>query len=223
MIYLLNDDAGKENITLKSEQYKYVVKVLRYQVSQLLFLREKNSIEMLHTYKITDISPKNLQMTLLSSEEKILKATQELHIAWCVIDSKSIEKVLPSLNELGVSKISFIYCDRSQKNFKLDFKRFNRLLEASMQQCGRTQIMEFDIYNNIASFINQFPDTKVFDFSDTILQGDAQFNRVLIGCEGGFSNQEKEFLKKQEVFRLNTLMVLRSENATVAIASKILL
>lgn len=57
--------------------------------------------------------------------------------AWCVIDIKSIKKVLPMLNELGVSRITFVYCDRSQINIKLDFARFERILEASMQQCGR--------------------------------------------------------------------------------------
>jgi len=140
-----------------------------------------------------------------------------------VIDIKSIEKVLASLSEIGVSKISFIYCDRSQKNFKLDFKRFERILEASMQQSGRTQFMEFDTYKNISSFVQEFPDTKVFDFSDTVLQGKSDFQRVLIGCEGGFSPVEKELLKSQDVFRLDTPMILRSESAVMAVASKILL
>jgi 16S rRNA (uracil1498-N3)-methyltransferase len=46
---------------------------------------------------------------------------------------------------------------------------------------------------------------------------------VLIGCEGGFSKEERELLQTQEVFRLNTEMVLRSESAVVAVAAKILL
>ncbi|MEO1938944.1 MAG: 16S rRNA (uracil(1498)-N(3))-methyltransferase, partial [Sulfurimonas sp.] len=42
-------------------------------------------------------------------------------------------------------------------------------------------------------------------------------------CEGGFAPSEKELLQKQEVFRLKTPMVLRSESAALAVASKILL
>ena len=87
-----------------------------------------------------------------------------MHIGWCVIDLKSIEKVLPSLSEIGVNKISFIYCDRSQKNFKVDFVRLERILEASMQQSGRSSFIKFDTYKNIASFIDEHKDTKVFDF-----------------------------------------------------------
>ncbi|MFK5937227.1 MAG: 16S rRNA (uracil(1498)-N(3))-methyltransferase [Sulfurimonas sp.] len=223
LIYLLEDKAGKESLTFKGEVHKYLVKVLRHKVGDTLSLRAKNSIEILYTYKIIDINGRTLHLELISFNNSVTQSKKELHIAWCVVDSKSIEKVLASLCEIGVSKISFIYCDRSQKNFKLDFKRFERIVEASMQQSGRTSVMTFDIYKNIAAFITDFPDTKVFDFTKNILKGDSNFKRVLIGCEGGFSKDEKEFLQTQEVFRLDTPMVLRSESAVVAIASKILL
>ena len=223
MIYILHENAGKSQITLKGDLHKYLIKVRRHVEGDELSFRNKEEIEMLHRYKITDVDGRSLDLELISSKIEELNATKELHIAWCVIDSKSIEKVLPSLCEIGVSKISFIYCDRSQKNFKLDFKRFERIVEASMQQSGRTSLMKFDTYKNIAAFISKFPDTKVFDFSDNILSGDSDFKRVLIGCEGGFSKGEKELLKAQEVFRLNTPMVLRSESAVMAVASKILL
>ncbi len=223
LIYILHENAANTHLTLKGDLHKYLVKVRRHVVGDELTLRNKEDIKTLHRYKITNVDGRSLDLELVSSKIEEVKATKELHIAWCVIDSKSIEKVLPSLCEMGVSKISFIYCDRSQKNFKLDFKRLERIVEASMQQSGRTSLMEFDKYKNIAAFISAFPDTKVFDFTDNILSGDSDFKRVLIGCEGGFSKDEKEFLKSQEVFRLNTPMILRSESAVVAVASKILL
>lgn len=223
LIYILHENAANTHLTLKGDLHKYLVKVRRHVVGDELSLRNKEDIKTLHRYKITNVDGRSLDAQLISSKIEEVKTTKELHIAWCVIDSKSIEKVLPSLCEIGVSRISFIYCDRSQKNFKLDFKRFERIVEASMQQSGRTSLMEFDTYKNIAAFIAAFSDTKVFDFTDNILSGDSDFKRVLIGCEGGFSKDEKELLKSQEVFRLNTSMVLRSESAVMAVASKILL
>jgi len=223
LIYILHENAGKSHLTLKGELHKYLIKVRRHVEGDELSFRNKEDIKTVYCYKITDVDGRSLDLELVSSRVEEVKATKELHIAWCVIDSKSIEKVLPSLCEIGVSRISFIYCDRSQKNFKLDFKRFDRIVEASMGQSGRTSIMEFDRYKNIAAFIGEFPDTKVFDFTDNILSGDSDFKRVLIGCEGGFSKDEKELLKSQEIFRLNTPMVLRSESAVIAVASKILL
>lgn len=223
LIYIFHENAGEAHLNIKGEAHKYLVKVRRHKVGDELYFRSQESIQILHKYKIVSLDARSLDMELLSSEEQIIQAKKELHIAWCVIDSKSIEKVLPSLSEIGVGKISFIFCDRSQKNFKLDFKRYERILEASMQQCGRSSYIEFDTYKNIAAFIAAFPDTKVFDFCDRVLENGDDFKRVLIGCEGGFSQNEKELLKAQEVFRLNTPMVLRSESAVMAVASKILL
>ena len=140
-----------------------------------------------------------------------------------MIDAKSIEKVLPSLCEIGVSKIAFINCDRSQKNFKLDFKRFERIQEASMQQSGRSSFIEMSTSKCIKDFVKENPLVKVFDFCETSLEDGADFQTVLIGCEGGFSKDERELLKTQDSFRLKTPMVLRSESAVLAVASKIIL
>ena len=223
MIYIFDDKAGDTTLHLKGELHKYLVKVRRHDVGDTIAFRNQENIENLHTYKIVEIEPRSLILELIDSKVQEVKSEKELHVAWCVIDSKSVEKVLASLCEIGVSKISFIFCERSQKNFKLDLKRYERIVEASMQQSGRTSFMEFDSYKNIALFLKEFPDTKVFDFTDNILDGESNFSRVLIGCEGGFSPKEKELLKTQEVFRLNSPMVLRSESAVMAVASKILL
>ncbi len=223
MIFLFDEHAGESRLRIKGENFKYLVKVRRHAVGDTLGFRSKEDIKNLYLYKVTAVEPRELQLELLRCEILEVKAKKELHIGWCVIDSKSVEKVLASLNEIGVSKISFIYCERSQKNFKADFKRYGRIIEASNQQCGRTEIMEFDTFKSIESFIAAYPDTKVFDFTEKTLECESDFKTVLIGCEGGFSPREKEFLKNQEVFRLNTPMVLRSESAALAVASKILL
>ena len=223
MIYIFEESAGEATLKLKGELHKYLIKVRRHSEGDTIAFRNKDAVEMLHIYRVTEVEPRSATLELIESKELEVKSEQELHIAWCVIDAKSVEKVLPSLCEIGVSKISFIFCERSQKNFKIDFKRYERIVEASMQQSGRTSFLSFDSYKNIAAFIAEFPDTKVFDFSDNILEGNAEFKRVLIGCEGGFSSSEKELLASQEVFRLKTPMVLRSESAALSVASKILL
>jgi len=223
LIYLLDDDASKDTLHIKGEKFKYLIKVLRHSVGDMLDFRNKDDIETLHRYKIVDIEPRSVVLSLISSQKSSVVASKKLHIVWCVIDTKSIEKMLPSLNEIGVSDISFVYCDRSQKNFKLDFKRFDRILEASSQQCGRTSKINFDTYKNLDEVLKKFPDIKVFDFTKKVLDETCDFEVVLIGCEGGFSKDEKEMLQSQEVFRLNTPMVLRSESAVFAVAAKILL
>ena len=223
MIYLLCEDASKPFIALRGDLHKYLVKVRRHEVGDTLSLRNKEDLKTLYTYEIQSIDARSLELKLLSSSNQEVESKKKLHIGWCVIDAKSIEKVLPALSEIGVSKISFIYCERSQKNFKLDLQRFERILEASVQQCGRTSFIGFDIFTSLELFIRTFPHAKVFDFCDTPLKDTANFETVLIGCEGGFSKKEKELLSSQDVFRLGTPMVLRSETAVLAVAGKILL
>lgn len=223
MIYLLGEDAGKEDIFLKGEQHKYLIKVRRHKEGDILTLRNEKDLSIAYMYEIISIDPRALHVRLLESKEDKVEASKNLHVGWCVIDTNSVEKVLPMLNELGVKKISFIYCDRSQKNFKPDFNRFNRILQSSSSQCGRTDMMEFELLKNVDEFTKKYPDTVVFDFCDTVLQGDEKFSSILIGSEGGFSENEKKLLQKQLVYRLDSPMVLRSETAVVAVASKMLL
>jgi 16S rRNA (uracil1498-N3)-methyltransferase len=223
MIYFFDAQAGSKTLHIKGEMHKYLVKVRRHCEGDILQVRSKEDINILYRYRVDSLEARALNLILLESEIDEVKSEKELHIAWCVIDSKSVEKMLAPLCEIGVSRISFISCDRSQKNFKQDFKRYERIVEASMQQSGRTSLMLFDSYKNIKSFISKYPDTKVFDFTEKVLDEKCNFQRVLIGCEGGFSPDEKELLQSQEVFRLNSPMVLRSESAVMAVASKILL
>jgi 16S rRNA (uracil1498-N3)-methyltransferase len=223
MTYILHEDASKEFLSIRGELHKYLVKVRRHKVGDVICFRNKENMQMLHNYEITEIDGRSLELKLLSSVFKEVKSLKRLHIGWCIIDVKSIEKVLPSLSEIGVSKISFISCERSQKNFKLDFNRLERILEASMQQSGRSSFIEFDTCKNIKEFIKAYPETRVFDFCENVLEGGAGIQTVLIGCEGGFSKEERTILSTQENFRLNTPMVLRSESAVLAVASKVLL
>jgi 16S rRNA (uracil1498-N3)-methyltransferase len=221
--FLFDDDAGKERLALKGESFKYIIKVRRHQVGDELGFRKQESSEMLYRYKIVNIDGRSAALELISAEDEQVSASKQLHIGWCVVDSKSVEKVLPLLNELGVAKITFIYCDRSQKNFKPDFKRYERILESSMQQCGRSEMMIFDEVKNIEAFVQQNPQTVVFDFCDDVLGDGSDIDTVLIGSEGGLSEAERTLLENQRVVRLNTPMILRSETAATAIASKILL
>jgi 16S rRNA (uracil1498-N3)-methyltransferase len=223
MQYLFNDEAGSEALKLKGEAYKYLFKVRRHNVDDVLYFRQREENEVLFKYKVLTLDGRSARLELLSKETKTVKASKYLHIAWCIIDPKSVEKVLPSLNELGVSKITFIFCARSQKNYKIDLKRYERILETSSQQCGRSDNIVFNTAKNIESFIKENPQTVVLDFCDEVLGSDTDVNTVLLGCEGGFSDEERVLFKECKRFRLDTPMILRSESAAMAIASKVLL
>ena len=222
MQFLFSDDAGKENLKIKGEEYKYLFKVRRHEAGEMLCFRTRTQSEILHTYEVVSLDGRSALLALKASEPKEIIAAAQLHIAWCVIDPKSVEKVLPALNEMGVTKISFIYCARSQKNFKTDLPRYQRILETSSQQCGRSKAMELDTFKNLETFLKLHPETVVLDFCDEVLGCKDEIRTVLIGCEGGFSQEERQRMQGLKRFRLDTPMILRSESAAVAIAAKVL-
>ena len=223
MRFLFHDDAGAPQVTLRGEEYKYVVKVRRHQVGDTLALRQRNRSGMLYTYRIGTLDGRQAELLLVSQEEHRLGSGRSLHIGWCMIDPKSVEKVLPQLNEMGVAKITFIGCDRSQRQFRQDFARLNRLLEASMQQCGRSEWMVLETAETLKAFIGANPQTVVLDFCEEVLEQAEGVETVLIGCEGGFSDTERRLLATCRTARFDTPLILRSESAAVAVAAKILL
>jgi len=208
------------NIILTGEEHKYLFKVRRAQKDEIINIRNLKD-DYLYSYKIDSISKKEALLSLI--EKKLLpnKPSKFLHLAWCVIEPKNIEKALPSLNEIGVSKISFVYCDYSQKNFKLKLERIKKILINSSQQCGRSNLIEIEILENSNKFFEKYPDFISIDFGGKNLPCNLESNNpFLIGPEGGFSEKERE--KFKTIYSLKGF-ILRSETAACGVSAKILL
>ena len=124
------------------------------------------------------------------------------------------------LNEMGVGKISFIYCDFSQKNFKLRLDRIKTILINSCQQCGRSDLMDIEILSSSQKFFEKYPEFIALDFNGENIECKNYNKPFLIGPEGGFSENEREYFK--EIVKLKSF-ILRSESAVSSVAAKILL
>ena len=221
--FLFHEEAGAPHVTLKGEAFKYIVKVRRHRVGDTVALRHPDHSETLYTYRLESSDGRRAELQRLGEEQRRIGAVRPLHIGWCVIDPKSVEKVLPQLNEMGVARITYIACDRSQRQFNPDFDRFRRILEASMQQCGRSEWMALETAASLEAFLEANPQTVVLDFTEETLSETEGIDTVLIGCEGGFSDEERERLSQCRTVRFDTPLILRSESAAVASAAKILL
>ncbi len=222
MLYLYNTDAGASQLTLTGDDHRYIFKVRRHKVDDTLHLRNLED-GLLHRYLVTHLDKRSVMLDLQESKVLDIKAKYSLHIGWCVIDPKSVEKVLPSLNEIGVEKITFIYCKRSQKSFTLDFKRLEKILLNSSQQSGRSQMMQLETSDDLESFLQEYPESKMLNFSEDNFIGTTEVKTVVIGCEGGFHEEEVALFKAENIVGFDTPLVLKSESAVCAVASKVLL
>jgi 16S rRNA (uracil1498-N3)-methyltransferase len=221
MLYLYHKEAGQPQLTLLGDEHRYIFKVRRHKVDDTLHLRNLED-GLLHRYLITYIDKRSVNLELQESQTLEIKAKVPLHIGWCVIDPKSIEKVLPSLNEMGVAKITFIYCARSQKSFKPDFKRWEKILLNSSQQSGRSVMMQLDMAESLEAFIAENPQSYLLNFSEHTLSSGTSIDTIVVGCEGGMTEDEVALFTPARVIGLDTPLVLKSESAVCAVAAKIL-
>ena len=222
MLYLYQKEAGQPQLTLLGDEHRYIFKVRRHKVDDTLYLRNLED-GLLHRYLITYIDKRSVILELQESQTLEIKAKVPLHIGWCVIDPKNIEKALPSLNEMGVAKITFIYCKRSQKSFKVDFKRLEKILLNSSQQSGRSELMQLEMADDLETFLDKYPHSKMLNFSENNFISNEGVDTIVIGCEGGFHEEEIALFDKNNIVGFDTPLVLKSESAACAVASKILL
>lgn len=222
MLYLYNSEAGRSSLLLEGDDHRYIFKVRRHKLGDTIYLRNLED-GLLYSYHITAMDKRCATVSLQESRILEVKARHSLHIGWCVIDPKNIEKVLPLLNETGVSKITFIYCDRSQKSFKPDFKRFEKIVLNSSQQSGRSVMMEMETAEGLQAFLTENPQSYLLNFSDKSLTTVSGIETIVVGCEGGLTQGEVSLFAPEKVVGFDTPLVLKSESAVCAAAGKLLL
>jgi 16S rRNA (uracil1498-N3)-methyltransferase len=221
MQYTYHEDSGLDTIEIEAELHKYLFKVRRHDINELLYFRnlKDNNI---YSYKVQNIDRRKTTLSLIESQEKIIEPKKELHIGWCKVDPKSIEKMIASLNELGVTKITFINCEYSQGKYKLNIEKLEKLLINSSQQCGRSSIIKLDECNSLDNFLEQNSDSYMFNFSTNSIDKEKEnIKTIVIGCEGGFSNKEIEKFSQDKIVGIDSNLILRSETGVITLASKI--
>ena len=214
--------AGEKSLFLPVKEYSHIFKVRRIAVSAELNLSNLSDGK-IYTYQINDINKKEANLTLIETKEVKKISTCNVHVGWCVVDPKTIEKNIAMLNEMGVEKITFVYAEFSQKSYKIDEKRLKRILVNSCEQSGRTTLMEIEILKNVEEFLENYPKSIIIDFSENLLDGSQIINSFLVGPEGGFSQNERELFTCRAIFGLKSPNILRSETAVVGVCAKIVL
>ena len=223
MQFIYDKNAKNELLKIEDENYNYIVKARRHKLDDILDFRNLED-DFLYSYKISQIDKKSLFLNLLKKEKRIIENSKKIHLAWCVVDPKTIYENIASLNELGVDKITFVYSDFSQKNFKINFEKLEKILINSSSQCGRSSIIKLDIYKNIDTFIADNPDTYFLDFSQTSIDSKVlDIKTLMIGTEGGFSKRERELFNKNFIVGFSSNLILKSQTAIISATSKIIL
>lgn len=223
MQFIYHKESSQELLKIDGELYNYIFKVRRHNKEKNLYFR--NFIDdFLYSYEVEYLDKKIATLHLVSKEEKVVTASKKLHIGWCKIDFKNIEKVIASLNEIGVDKITFIECEYSQRNMVINFDKLYKLLQNSSSQSGRSDMITIEYSKSINEFLKSYPDSYMFNFSkQSIDEKKNEINTIILGCEGGFSKKEIAHFSIDKIVGVGSDIILKSETAITVIASKIIL
>ncbi len=223
MQFTYHQEASQEFLTVDNETYKYLFKARRHKIEDEIYFRNLDD-KNIYLYKVIEINRKDARLELVSFEEKIVENNKKLHLAWCVVDPKTVEKNIASLNELGLEKITFIYCEYSQKNFKLNLEKLEKILLNSSSQCGRSSIIKLEICKSLDEFLSLNKNVYLLDFSKQNIETKKdEIETLLLGCEGGFSETERETFDTDKIVGFNSNLILRSETAAISAVSKIII
>ncbi|CUU83521.1 16S ribosomal RNA methyltransferase RsmE [Campylobacter hyointestinalis] len=217
MRFLYDENAGNDCLEVKGDNFNHL-KARRVSVGERLDIRNlKDGYSYL--YEIKEFSRKAVCELVFKSLAKNYES--DLTLAWAVVQPSVIEKALPGLNEIGVTKILFVYTDFSQKNIKLDFDRFKRILIGSSEQCGRNSIIKFEIFASVSELLKVYENVSLVDFGGVNLDTASKNEILFVGSEGGFSDAERTKFAKS--YALNSPNILRSNTAIISVAAKMLL
>lgn len=220
-----NSDISEQNntFTFPKDESRHIVKVLRKKVGDTLYIT--NGKGFLFTAKITIADQKNCVVSIENSKFK--KPTDyQLHLA--VAPTKMNDRYewfLEKATEIGITSITPIFCDHSErKNVKLD--RFEKILQSAMKQSLHLYLPTLNQPISFKDYINKDFSGDLFiahceETDKKSLKNEIKTNTettILIGPEGDFSVNEIETAIKNKFIPV-TLGNTRLRTETAAIVA----
>lgn len=220
------ENLEQDLISMGVEESKHLTKVLRKQIGdQLIFTDGKGTIA---KAEIIDISKHECRVQIVERQYNVGKRDFSLHLA--VAPTKNVDRMewmVEKAVEIGVEKITFIICERSERKH-IELGRMERIAIAALKQSSGTYLPEIKwvTFKEFLSSLNP-SDTNEFRFiawceNFEITPNIKEFHLdhqniiLLIGPEGDFTIQEVE-KSKQLNFKEVKLgnKILRTETAAV--------
>lgn len=195
LFYNPNINEATVNFTFDKEESKHIIKVLRKQGGDILFVT--NGLGFLFKTEIVVGSDNKCTVKIISFEKS---ETSNYHLHLAVAPTKMIDRYewfLEKATEIGVSEITPIICDNSERKFvKTD--RFEKILQSAMKQSLHNYLPKLNEPIPFKDFIKQNIEGLLLiahceETDKKSLKSVVKPNEnitLLIGPEGDFSNKE---------------------------------
>lgn len=196
------------------------LKVLRFREGDELVLFDGETADKL--YKISKIEPDAVHLDLVTEIERKLPK-RHVYLLWALLKKDKNEWVLQKCTELGVTNFIPIITARTEKT-GFDADRAKKIVIEASEQCGRSDIPAVREPVLLETALAELKDTVRLYFAEqnesrTEAFPDSTPLGVCVGPEGGWTDEEKSFLKSKGVYPLNLHdFTLRAETACIAAA-----
>lgn len=189
-----------QHLTLDEEQSAHAVRVLRYTVGDTLYVADGRGT--LLTTRVVNPHPKHCEVEVLNIEPQPKHHKGNVHIA--VAPTKNIDRMewcVEKCTEIGVDIITPLLCHYSERKQIRNDRLEKIILSAAKQSLSAylPQLREMQSFSDcVLSATEQrryiahsSPWTDKRDLRDELRKNpDAESTIVLIGAEGGFSDDE---------------------------------
>jgi len=226
MPYFFQENLLQDSFALSSEESKHITKSMRLQEGDYIWITDGKGT--LAKAVLTSVFKDSCNVEIVEWNFHDNVAQKKLHLA--VAPTKNpdrMEWLVEKAVEIGVSQITFIICDRSERKH-VDLSRLHRIAIAALKQSQGTWLPELETtsFSQFLNETNQLSADKFIayceDKAQAIEVGNIEFQHekaiFLIGPEGDFTPQE--FFSAQEAgFQQLSLgeKTLRTETAALFI------
>lgn len=212
------------------ENFNHITRSLRARIGEELLLIDEKQIQ--YETIIKNINKNQIDVTINKSYPSKRFLDFNLYLAQSPLRSDAQNLLIEKATELGVKGIYPVKTDNCALNKEMidkKIEKWNKIMYESSKQCERANIPKCFENTTIENLINQNNFDKIIAFCEritdkTIHQSliDKPIKKednvlIIIGPEGGFSQNEFEYFKNNSKIEMLTLgnMILRAETATI--------
>jgi 16S rRNA (uracil1498-N3)-methyltransferase len=216
-------DIDENDFSFIEEESRHAIKVLRLKERDLVIVVDGKGG--FYKAEIIRADAKKCNLKILSSQKEYGKRNFYIHIA--IAPTKNIDRIewfVEKSVELGIDKISFIQCERSERK-NINIERVSKIAVSAMKQSLKAYLPEITELLSFKDFIKSVPENQKYiahleSGEKKELYKTAEKNEkycVLIGPEGDFSPNEIKVAFEKGFIPVNLgTSRLRTETAGVS-------
>lgn len=209
---------------LCGDEFIHAKTVLRVEVGSEIVLLDNSGKE--YSAIVTEVGKHGLTANITGANDCDKEPKTPIYLLCGALKGDKTELVVQKAVELGVSKIGVFsskYCSAYINDNKIE--RLNRVSKEAAKQCLRSSAPEVLFFNNFEAALQSAKDYKNKLFfcefankSDIQLNGITGDSALIVGSEGGFSEDEFTLAKDKYGFAGITLgkRILRAETAAIS-------